>query len=191
MSTAVILAGGKSRRMGRDKLNLIYNGSTLLDAAVSRFSAVFDHVYVSVGSIDRYPEIGAERIVDEFPGCGPMAGLHAALRATPDDGVFLAAADLPFSDPKAAMRIIELCGSCDAAMITDAEGRFEPTFGYYRKTLLPVAEELLRAGRYKMMALFESHSIRTIDHSELGSLWHENMLDNINFPEDYARLQGR
>ena len=190
MSTAVILAGGKSRRMGRDKLRLTYGGETLLALAVRRFSAVFDRVYLSVGDPEKYPEIDCERVVDLYPGCGPMAGLQAALRRTPDEGVFLAAADLPFADPLAAQRLISLCGDCAAALLLDEDGRFEPTFGYYKKELLPEAERLLAAGQYKMLALFDCASLRRVRREELGALWREGMLDNVNYPEDYERLIG-
>ncbi len=188
MSTAVILAGGRSRRMGRDKLRLVYGGETLLELAVRRFSAVFDRVYLSVGEADKYPEIGCERAVDLYPGCGPMAGLHAALLKTPDEGVFLAAADLPFADPQAALKIASLCGDSAAALLTDETGRLEPTFGYYKKELLPAAERLLQAGRYKMLALFDEAPLRRVTHGELGALWRDGMLDNINYPEDYEKL---
>lgn len=188
MSTAVILAGGKSSRMGRDKTQLIYHGETLLAGAIKRFSAVFDNVYLSVGEAEKYPDIIAERVVDRYPGCGPMAGLHAALLKTPDEGVFLAAADLPFSSPEAAQKVIELCGDNASAVIIDENGRFEPAFGYYKKSLLPYIEEYLAGGRYKMLLLFDALPCRRITPDELGELWRSDMLDNLNYPEDYARL---
>ena len=191
MSTAVILAGGKSRRMGHDKTQLIYRGQTLLAGAVERFSAAFDRVYLSIGDPEKYPEVKAERVIDLYPGSGPMAGLHAALLKTPDEGVFLAAADLPFSSPEAALKIMELCGDCASAVIVDADGRFEPTFGYYKKTLLPVIEAALESGSYKMLKLFDALPCRKISPAELGGLWREDMLDNVNYPEDYQRILER
>ena len=188
MSTAVILAGGKSRRMGRDKLRLLYGGETLLALAVRRFSAVFERVYLSVGNTESYPEIDCERVVDLYPGCGPMAGLHAALLKTPDEGVFLAAADLPFAEPLAALKIASLCGDCAAALLVTEDGHFEPTFGYYKKELLPAAERLLAAGRYKLLDFFEEAPLRRVLPEELGPLWRDGMLDNINYPEDYEKL---
>lgn len=188
MLCAVILAGGKSRRMGRDKLMLPYGGKTMLEAAVERFSQAFDRVYISVASQSSYPGISAERVVDIFPNCGPMGGLHAALSVCPGEGVFLAAADLPFSSPEAAKKIIALCGASDAAMLVDGRGRCEPTFAYYKKTLLPAAEKLLEDKNYRMTALFDSGSVRKIQYGELGELWSEKILDNINFPEDYQRI---
>ena len=190
MSTAVILAGGQSRRMGRDKTQLLYGGKTLLEGAVQRFSACFDRVWVSVADPAKYPQLQAEQVADEFPGCGPLAGLHAALKKTPDEGVFLVAADLPFSDPRAALKLMELCGDCHAAILADEEGRFEPAFAYYRKELLPDAEAALQAGQYKMVALLDNHPVRRVSPAELGELWQPNLLDNINYPEDYRRITG-
>ena len=190
MSTAVILAGGKSSRMGRDKTQLIYRGQTLLAGAVERFSASFDRVYLSIGDPEKYPDIKAERVIDLYPGCGPMAGLHAALLKTPDDGVFLAAADLPFSSPEAALKVMELCGDHASAVIVGEGGKFEPAFGYYKKSLLTFIEKHLSEGRYKMMQLFDVLPCRHVTPDELGELWREDMLDNLNYPEDYERLIG-
>jgi molybdopterin-guanine dinucleotide biosynthesis protein A len=190
MTTAVILAGGKSSRMekGRDKLLMTLRGETLLDAAVSRFSAVFGRVFVSVSDIAKYPQVKAEKIEDIYKDCGPMGGLHAALRLLGGEGVFLTAADMPFSSPEAAIKIIGLCGENDAALMRDNRGRYEPLFAYYKKTLLPEIEKMLTERNYKMSALLNRARIKIITADELGPLWKDNMLENINRIEDYNSL---
>jgi molybdopterin-guanine dinucleotide biosynthesis protein A len=188
MSTAIILAGGESRRMKRDKLALPFGAATILASAVDRFSAHFDKVYISVADADKYPEIKAARLTDIYKGCGPMGGLHAALRSAEDEGVFLVAADLPYSDPLAAKRIIELAGENDICITADSESRFEPLFGYYRKTILPYVELALASGNYKIAALFDKIRLRVVAREELGSLFSEKLFLNINYPEDYERL---
>ena len=110
--TAVILAGGQSRRMGRDKLLLPLSGERLLDRAVRRYGEVFPRVLVSVSGPERYPELGEMRVFDVFPGAGPLAGLHAGLLAAEDD-VFLTGGDMPFSSPEKALELI------NSAMETD------------------------------------------------------------------------
>lgn len=190
MSTAVILAGGESRRMMRDKLALPFGASSLLASAVSRFSANFDTVCVSVAEAGKYPEIDACHIADIYKGCGPMGGLHAALKHTGSDGVFLVAADLPFADPRAAIRIMELCASYDVCVMTDNRTRYEPLFGYYKKNMLMHVEDALKTGNYKIAALFDKVKLRIVTKDELGSLWNEKLLLNINYPEDYERLLG-
>jgi molybdopterin-guanine dinucleotide biosynthesis protein A len=190
MNSAVILAGGESRRMQRDKMTLPFGASSLLASAVARFSGYFDPVYVSVNEAGKYPEIAAEHLVDVYKGCGPMGGLHAALLKAGGDGVFLTAADLPYSDPRTALRIIELSGDSDICITADISSRYEPLFGYYRKTVLPFIESALRAGDYKIAALFDKIRLRIVTREELGEFWQEKLLLNINYPEDYERLVG-
>lgn len=188
MSTAVILAGGESRRMKRDKMALPFGDTSLLASAVIRFSAFFDTVYLSVADGTKYPEINARRLVDIYKGCGPMGGLHAALRSAEGDGVFLVAADLPFADPRAAKRIIELSGATDVTVTADSASRFEPLFGYYKKSILQHVEEALQNGNYKLASLFDKVTLRLVTEEELGGFWHEKLLLNINYPEDYEKL---
>ena len=190
MSAVIILAGGKSRRMGRDKLALTVGGQTLLEAAVARFSAVFDSVCISVAEQDKYPGIAAGRIADIYPGCGPLSGLHAALLATMDDAVFLVAADLPFSDPHAAKEIMRLRGDADVCIIKREDGYIEPLFGCYGRSILPVCEAALLAGEYKMTALLSRLDTRYISERDLGAHWDGRLLLNVNYPEDYEKIEN-
>ncbi|MCL2227502.1 MAG: molybdenum cofactor guanylyltransferase [Oscillospiraceae bacterium] len=188
MSTVVILAGGKSRRMGCDKLALPLNGGTLLESAVRRFGTAFEDVYISVADAAKYPEVDAQRVIDVFPGSGPLAGLHAALSSLPVDGVFLVAADLPFSSPEAALFIMGLCGDCEACVLRLPDGRLEPLFGFYRRSLLGRCEAALQAGDFKMTALLAEASTRFVEPGEIGELWDARMIMNLNYPEDYERI---
>ncbi len=185
--TAVILAGGKSRRMGRDKLRLSLSGETMLARAVRRFGEAFDRVVVSVGEKGTDDVVSAEWVADVFPGCGPMAGLHAALRYCGED-VFLTAADMPFADPAAARLIAEKCGDADACIMTDESGRPEPLFSFYRIAALPWAEKALREGRRSMRELFADLRIRTVGPDSLGGLWSDRLLVNVNDPAEYERI---
>ncbi len=188
MSTVIILAGGKSSRMKRDKLELRIGEQSFLESAIDRFSTIFDSVYVSVADINKYPEIKAEKIADIYANCGPLAGLHTALSRTEDGGVFLVAADMPFATPEAAMRIIELTGSSDIGIVRNDDGKCEPLFGYYRKSVLPFAEQLLVTAVYRTAALFDFVNVRFIAVSELGSLWNGKIFYNVNYPKDYENL---
>ena len=188
MDTVIILAGGKSRRMGRDKLALGFDGQTLLGSAVTRFKLEFPNVYLSLADAGKYPDIEAERIVDILPGAGPLSGLHAALTYLDDDGVFLVAADLPYASPPAAKRIIELCGSHETCIIRLPDGKLEPLFGYYRRSLLPACIRLINSGDYRMTELVYGANTRFISTGDLGTLWHDKLVCNINYPEEYDRL---
>ena len=186
--TVVILAGGQSRRMGRDKLFLTLEGETLLARAVRRYSEVFPRVLVSVAGPEKFPELGDRRVFDRYPGAGPLAGLHAGLLEA-GEAVFLTGADMPFSSPEKALALTALCGEADACVLTDADGRWEPLFGYYRPSVLPKAEELLSSGRRSMGALLASVRLREVSLPELGEGPDSSLLRNLNVPEDYEKLR--
>ena len=185
--TAVILAGGKSRRMGRDKLSLPQGNTTVLNAAVERFSAVFDRVYISVRDRGRYPDAGAPEIEDIFKDCGPMGGLYSSLE-TAGESIFLVAADLPFSDPLLAKSIIASRGDSEICITVDGCGRYEPLFGYYDYSVKVAAKSLLLQGKYKMAELYSICRTKTLQPEELHGMWRETAFQNMNFPEDYEKL---
>ena len=186
--TVVILAGGQSRRMGRDKLRLTLEGETLLERALRRYGEVFPRVLVSVAGPEKFPELGQKRVFDRFPGAGPLAGLHAGLLSAGED-VFLTGADMPFSSPEKALELASLCGEAEACVLTDEEGRWEPLFGYYRPSVLPKAEELLRSGRRSMGALLGAVELREVRLAELGEEPDSPLARNVNVPEDYEKLR--
>ena len=188
MKTAILLAGGRSSRMGRDKLMLPQNGATVLERAVERFSRVFDRVCVSVDRPGRYPQIGADHVADVYQDCGPLSGIHAGLRACGPDGAFFAAADLPFSDPDLAVRLIEACPEdCLICVAAGPDGRPEPLFGYYRTAAADAAEELLKSGDYRIRGLFARCPTRIMD---IGAGESGLAFANVNTPEEYAALLG-
>ena len=177
--------------MGRDKLELAFEGRTLLESAIHRFSKEFNEVFLSVADAGKYADIEARRIVDILPGAGPLSGLHAALTRLPDDGVFIVAADLPFATARAAKRIIGLCEEKEACIIRLQDGKLEPLFGYYRKTTLPRCERAIASGDYRMTEIALGADTRFVSPQELGALWDEELIVNINYPEDYENISTK
>ncbi len=186
--TVVILAGGQSRRMGRDKLQLTLGGETLLARTLRRYGEVFPRVLVSVAGPEKFPELGGKRVFDLWPGAGPLAGLHAGLLASGED-VFLTGADMPFSSPEKALVLSSLCGEAEACVLTDGAGRWEPLFGFYRLSVLPRAEALLSSGKRSMGALLASVKLREVRPAELGEGPDSLLTRNVNNPEDYEKLR--
>ena len=189
MNSVVILAGGKSTRMGRDKLELTLDGQTMLESVADKFSAEFENVYISVANTEKYPHIKQRKIADILMGAGPLSGLHAALSEVEDEGVFLVAADLPYADPLTAKSIIALCREKEICIIRLQDGRLEPLFGYYKKTLLHRCEGAILAGKYRMKDIVLASDTRFVAPAQLGKLWDERMIINVNYPEDYDKLK--
>lgn len=179
MSTPIIiLAGGKSTRMGTDKTRLLYTGETLLRRAYRRFSEVFDDVYISANGDTGVS--GARVIRDIRPGLGPISGLHASLLEF--ESVFLVAADMPFSDPETAKSVIEN-GKGGVACAAASNGRSEPLFAFYTRGVMPEVEKALENGDYSL------HRLLSRVGAELMEVDPE-VLVNINRPEDYEKLNS-
>jgi len=181
--------------MGQNKLALAFNGATLLESIVERFNAEFgvENVALGIGEADRFPDISAVKVTDNYIGCGPLGGLQSALAYFKDD-VFLVAGDMPYAEPKLARKIIELSedlADYDACALVGTVGthaRVEPLFAFYSYRTLPIAENLLKIGTYKMNALLESVHTKILSADEFVGFPIDEIFTNINRPEDYKRL---
>lgn len=185
----VILTGGSSRRMGRDKALLPFgrDGGTLLQYLIDRYGAS-GAAAVSVDRPGRFPFTGAIELADVFPGQGPMNGIVSGFRATDAEALLLTAVDLPFGDPALAEKLLELAGDADACLVRRGPKGIEPLFAVYRRSCLPVAEDCLQQGRRSVMALLDRVNVRYAAPEELPGFDLERIFTNVNTPEEYERL---
>lgn len=189
--TTVILTGGASRRMGRDKGSLKAGRSTLLERQVARWRGVFSGVAVSVGERPRSLPEEIPALPDRVPGAGPMAGLEAGLSAFPG-GVFLTAVDMPFGDPALARTLAARLGEDDVCLIRRTNGRLEPLFAVYGPRCLPAVRESLAAGERSFVhGLFPRVKVRIVEERDLPGFDLEEILRNVNRPEDWAEVRPR
>lgn len=187
---AVILSGGGSRRMGRDKAGLTLEGTCFLEALAARYAPWFDGVYLSTDRPGRYVLPGVEEVPDLRPGAqGPLAGLEAALASTGAEQIFLTAVDLPLGTPELALRLLDGLEGADACCIRRRSGRLEPLFAAYRARCLPAASACLDGGRRAMAALLERVQLRVLEEAELPGFDLERQLLNVNRPEDLERAR--
>lgn len=179
---ALVLAGGRSRRMGRDKALLSLDGTTLLDRAVRFWQGVpgMERVLVAVGGAEHFDALpeGAVAVPDLYPGCGPMAGLHAAFALTDAELVYVSAVDMPLLDADALPP--EPKG--DAICYVN-QGRPEPLFGVYRRTALPAISQALEAGERRMSSLLERLDT---EYLPLPAAW-EAAVSNLNTRAELMR----
>lgn len=190
-TVAIIMAGGKSSRMGRDKALLPVDGRPLLSVLAERWRGVFDGLVISVDRRERCAALeldGAQVVEDTRPGAGPMAGLEAVMTAVPADRYFLTAVDLPFGDPALAVELSERMGDADACLI-QREGRgWEPLFALYARTCLPVISAALdRGDRSFYRGLLPFVTIQEVPEDFLPAFPLDRLLLNANTPEDWDR----
>jgi molybdenum cofactor guanylyltransferase len=188
---AFILAGGKSTRMGTDKAFVTLDGRTLLARALESARSVTANVRI-VGDAAKFGAF-APVVEDVFPGCGPLGGIHTALKASLLELNLMLAVDLPFVSFALLQYLIAQARNAPDATVTIAQagGRWQPLCAVYRREFADVAEKALRAGRYKIDALFDQVRMQVIGEEELESAgFSSRMFRNVNTPEELADAHG-
>jgi molybdenum cofactor guanylyltransferase len=181
---AFILAGGKSTRMGADKAFVVLDGRTLLARALDLARSVTQDVRI-VGEAKKFAAF-APVVEDVFPGCGPLGGIHAALRTSQAELNLVLAVDMPFVPPALLPFLITRARNSPLMVtVPRAGGGWQPLCAVYRREFADVAEKALRAGRYKIDALFDEARTHVIEEEQLESAgFSSRVFRNLNTKEE-------
>ncbi len=202
-----VLAGGKSSRMGTgtDKALLEFGGQTLLDRALAVMGTVCGRVTI-VGDPAKFAKYGSSKygspkyesskydsvVADIFPGCGPLAGIHTALLHSSAELNLMLAVDMPFVSRELLAFLFAAAEENDAIVTVPRSGKgLQPLCAVYRRDFFLVAEQSLRAGKYKIDAAFSGVSVRVIVEGELAAAgFSEQNFFNVNTPQDRLAAEG-
>jgi molybdopterin-guanine dinucleotide biosynthesis protein A len=163
--TAIILAGGDSRRMGTDKANLLLGGQTLLQSVIATMQQVFPRIIVSV----RQPRPGIDwpQICDEYAAAGPLAGLVACLDQVATPWAFAVACDMPFVVPE----VIELLGRCRTpayqAIVPVVQGHPQPMAAFYATRCQGVMQACLAAQQNGLRGVLKQLDVCYVDEAAM------------------------
>lgn len=183
--TAFILAGGKSTRMGRDKAFVNFNGSTLLARALDLVRQLTGNVHI-VGSREKFVKF-APVVEDIFRDCGPLGGIHAALRASQTDFNLMLAVDMPFVSLSFLNYLAGQARNAPSAtaVVPRTDGRWQPLCAIYRRDFVDSAEAALIEGRNKIGSLLEKTAARGIEQQEMEMAgFSAAIFSNLNTPEE-------
>lgn len=189
-ASAVVLAGGASRRMGRDKRLLPWGVDadgqprTLLQSVVDKLTSVAADVIVVAN--DR-PEVRGARVVpDAIPGSGSLGGILSGIEAARHERVFAAAADMPFLNLALVRDLLDRLEGQDA-VVPVVDGRPEPLHAVYGPAVATAARRQIARGQLKIALAFEGLDVVRVPEAELRVLDPELLsFRNVNTPEDYA-----
>jgi len=170
--------------MGADKAFVILDGRTMLARALELARTVSDNVHI-VGSAEKFAAF-APVVEDVFRGCGPLGGIHAALRASPAELNLMLAVDVPFVPPALLRYLLTRARGSDAiATVPRAGGGWQPLCAVYRPEFGDVAERALRDGRYRINVLFEVANVQAVDEEELARAgFAASSFRNLNTPDE-------
>ena len=182
--TGVLLAGGKSRRMGRDKALLQVDGKTLFESSLGLLMQFFSRIMIA-GDRPDLEQPGILSIADIYPGSA-LGGLHTGLSAAATDWIFVAPCDMPYPDARIIERLLAERRGVDAVVPRTHDG-YEPVFALYHKNCLAPMESMLRQNQFRIYDFYQQISIRYLDPPELPEGW-ERALLNLNTPEQLTVL---
>lgn len=184
--TAIILAGGKSSRMGQDKAWLKIGEKAIIEQLLDKLTPIFKEVIISGSRTPDFNKLGVRIIPDELPETGPLGGIYSGLKAIDTDWAFCCACDMPFINPDL---INALTCEIDAdALICQWEGKIHPLHGFYNKTCLPVIWQALEAEQYRMLDLLPRLRVKYLDETFIAQYDpYGYSFFNLNTPEDLKR----
>jgi molybdopterin-guanine dinucleotide biosynthesis protein A len=179
--TAFVLAGGKSSRMGRDKGLLEFNGKHLIDHVIEKLLPVVDSVII-ISNQSGYHDLGLPVIEDEIKNIGPAGGIYTALKYSKTNLNFIAACDMPFITTEAIKYIIDQTEDFEICIPLN-QGRIEPLFGVYSKECLPIWEQSVLKGEYKLQNLMKPFRLKEVNIDN-NSLFNQKIFTNLNSEND-------
>lgn len=169
--TGVLLAGGKSRRMGEDKRHLLVGEQTLLERGLAVLRSTFQDVLVVIAQDSPPLDVEAHVVRDLVPDCGSLGGLYTGLMQAATPYIFVVACDMPFLDPAVIAQFTSRRTDADIVMAKLAS-RIHPMHALYSKRCLPVVERMIQARQLKIqeMASDRSLHVRYVTEGDLRAI---------------------
>lgn len=182
----IILAGGSSRRMGRDKAMLPVGGKTLIEHILFQAEGFFAETYLSVSRIGRLNFLEGTMIPDTHPGQGPLAGLYSALKASRYEKNFVTSCDVPVIRPEFIRKLLKHGRDFEIVIASVDGARPEPLFGIYDRRVLHTAKNILEAGERSVLPLLERARTKLV---RLDGDWYRNLNTMADY-QDFLTALG-
>lgn len=184
--TGILLAGGKSRRMGEDKRHLVVGEQTLLERGLAVLRSTFQDVLVVIAQDSPPLGVDARVVRDLVPDCSSLGGLYTGLMQATTPYIFVVACDMPFLDQAVIAQFTSRRATADIVMAKLA-ARLHPMHALYGKRCLPVLEQMIQARQLKIQELVPHASLRVqyVTETDLFSIDPSGRsFQNVNTPTD-------
>jgi molybdenum cofactor guanylyltransferase len=179
-ATAIILAGGKSSRMGEDKSLLFTDNIPLIEKIVLQLTGHFQEIIVSANDIEKFRFLNLLVVPDLQENNGPLMGIYSTLLQSKHQINFVVACDIPDLNMDYVGELMRQAKCHEIVVPTWNDGKYEALFAVYNKSILDKVKKLLDAGQRKIGLLFESADVKYLPLPD-DVKW----LKNLNTKEDY------
>ncbi len=181
--TGVVLAGGRSSRMGQDKALIEIDGRTLLDRALDALQPHVDDLLV-IGDPVKYGHVGPFVLADDIPGVGPLGGIVTAMRYAAHDRLLVLACDMPHVTAALFERLKAGLENGCPAFVPACDGRLEPLAAAYHRRCRAPFEALVAKGTWKVSDALEQVQASYVQICPGEEGWPKDLFRNINAPGD-------
>ncbi|MBR0131471.1 MAG: molybdopterin-guanine dinucleotide biosynthesis protein B [Lachnospiraceae bacterium] len=177
-----ILAGGKSSRMGENKALLKIGKDRVIDRLTKELGS-FSELIISAAKKGEYESLGFRTVYDETKEIGPIEGIRAVLKAAKEEYVFICAADMPNITADFVRALSHFISSDNDCYVICDEDHIQPLCAIYKKSVLPVVEELIANGQYRLRMIFDKVNTKYIPIGMLN--FSKKTVKNINTKDEY------
>jgi molybdopterin-guanine dinucleotide biosynthesis protein A len=185
--TGVILAGGKSSRMGKNKARLPLHGKPLIEHVAQRLSKIFKCVLISIRAEENYPDLKFPKILDLYPDHGPLGGILSVLESG-ESKIFCAGCDMPFVNERLIEHLCSISADNDA-VIPVWENRMQVLHAVYSASIRTILKEAITSKQLRLMDSLKSCRVRYLSEDEVRQFDSSGLsFRNVNTPEDYEQL---
>ena len=189
--SAIILAGGKSSRMGRSKALLLFDGKPLIIHIVRTLERFFSDIVIVAAAGQELPPLPMTLVRDEVAYQGPVGGIYYGLKAASRDVCFVTSCDVPFLNLPLISYLISQISDYDV-VVPYYQERFQPLHAVYRRSVVPLLQEQLRRGELRPISLYKKVRTREVREDEIRVFDPEGLsFLNMNTPEDYQTALRR
>jgi molybdopterin-guanine dinucleotide biosynthesis protein A len=189
-TSGIILAGGRSTRLGQDKALLaLPDGRSLIAHVVARLAPLVAEVVVVATDAERLGPLPARLVPDVFPGGGALGGIYAGLDAAREEHSLVVACDMPLLSLPLLRHLLAKPRDFDVLMPRLSDDQVEPLHALYSKACLEQIRRQLVAGHHRIISFLGDVRVRYVEEAELRRLDPElRSFFNVNTPADLAAL---
>jgi len=189
MLTGAILAGGESRRFGRNKALEEFQGKRLIEWGLESLRRFCDPLLVVANDLSLYYDVQATLVQDIIPRQGPLGGIYTALLFSTHDWVMVKATDMPFLVPE-LLNLMEGLKEGADAVVPLYNNKYEPLLAVYHRRCIPAIADVLEGTERKVVSFYRRIKLRALDEDAWRSVDKDGRsFWNINTLEDWEQLQ--
>jgi molybdenum cofactor guanylyltransferase len=181
--TGIILCGGKSSRIGKNKALLKLGPFNLLEHSILTLKPFCEDIIVSA-NFNEFGSIQCQQIKDVYPGIGPISGIYSALLKSKTIHNIIISCDMPFISFEVISYIIENSENSDI-VLPEVEGHIQSLTGYFNKSILPGIEEEIKNSHFKPIQMFKSMNLKVLKIDSSFEFYKDFLFFNINTLADY------